>query len=89
MGPASGAAPTILAAADAIDLLDSMSVKLEQARSVTWAVSEQIERSMSNHSLGHNICGEMGTVYTQLVEVQDLVEQLFASLMPPRSIHLD
>ncbi|MDB5969237.1 MAG: hypothetical protein JWQ90_1687 [Hydrocarboniphaga sp.] len=66
--------------ADAIDLLDGLASRLEQARSVAWAMSEQIERSVSQDPMRRTMCGEMGMVYSQLIESQELVERLFAKL---------
>lgn len=62
--------------ADAIDLVDGVSCRLEQARAIAWAVAEQLERSALPAEQCAQLSGEMSAVYSQITEAQSLVESL-------------
>jgi hypothetical protein len=63
---------------DVVDYLDQLSTKLDWSRSVVWAVGDQIDRLKIPSQIAGHISGEIGLVYAQLAEAQELIERLSA-----------
>lgn len=63
-------------AADAIDLIDVVAARLEQARAIACSVAEQIESITLDAGLSRQLSGEIGAMHTQILDVQALVEML-------------
>ncbi len=66
------------------DLLDQVMSKLEQIRSVTWSVVDQVDRLCQHDDVKQVVSGEVGLIYSQLVETQSLVDQLSSEVQRPR-----
>ena len=58
------------------DLLDQVAAKLEHIRSVAWSVADQVDRLGASEDIRDIVSGEVGLIYAQLIEAQQLVDQL-------------
>lgn len=63
-----------------IDLLDAVASKLEHIRTVTWAVADQVDRLSERTEVTEVVSGEVGLIYNQLIEAQQLIDQLTGSM---------
>lgn len=70
--------PTNVESLDAIDLVDGLSVKLEQARILAWNLSDHIEDAPQARN--PRVAGELATIFDELAQAQDLVENLTRKL---------
>lgn len=58
------------------DLIDQLASKLEHLRTVTWSVVDQVERLDGRNDIRDVVSGEVGLIYSQLVETQRIVDKL-------------
>lgn len=63
------------------DLLDQVTAKLEHVRTVTWSVADQVDRLCETNEVKEVVSGEVGLIYSQLLEMQSLIDQL-SGMMP-------